>query len=84
MIALLKLWLDKAWGYLLVGVAVLLGLMTIRQSGKAAGKQEAEREQHKAAAAARERAREVDNEVDSLGDGAVRDRAGRWVRDNRK
>lgn len=80
MITLLKLWLDKAWGYLLVGAAVLAGYMTIRQSGKVAGRREAEREQDKATIKGMQDARDAREEIDSLGDAAVRDRARQRMR----
>ncbi|TEA79850.1 hypothetical protein [Allopusillimonas ginsengisoli] len=75
---------EKLGGYLVLAGALLAGLFAVRQSGKSAGKQEAQQKIDKAATKAREKAREVDNQIDALGDDAIRNRAQRWVRNNKK
>ncbi len=78
--ALIRLWLSRAWGYIAAGVAVVLGLLAIRQSGKDAARTEDAAKINREAQKAREKAREVDEEINQLDDAAVRDRASQWVR----
>lgn len=78
--ALIQAWLSKAWGWLALTAAALLGLLAIRQSGKAAGREDIRREMDEQAARAREKAREVDQELDALDADAIRRRAEQWMR----
>ena len=78
--ALIQAWLSRAWAYIALACAAVLGLLVIRQSGKSAGREEIRREMDEQAARAREKAREVDQELDALDADAIRRRAEQWMR----
>lgn len=77
-----RIW-GRIWPYIAAVGAVLAGLLAIRQSGKAAGRQEARIDQLEADQKAVGEAREERQKVDALGDDAARRDAARWVRRNK-
>ncbi len=78
---MMELLIAKIWPYAVGLLALIVGWLTAKQSGKSEARKEAELKQAKADMAAMEVARDAIEKIDRLDDDAVRERARKRMRD---
>jgi uncharacterized membrane protein len=77
----LKLIWSKIGGYLAVAGGAVAFVVGVFLYGRSAGKESAKAAADKKDAKAIKKARGVENEIQGIGDDAVDDRLGKWLRD---